>query len=787
MQIRTILKTTGLLAPFLASAAHAQEPSSGDTADGEPASATTLHEIVVTAQKREQSLQDVPISVSALGDADLVANRVTSIFDLDNLVPNLGIRIVAGGVSLPAIAMRGVLSLGGNPGADKQVGLYLDGVSLYSAAGSVFDVADIERIEVLRGPQGTLFGRNATAGAIAIFTRSPTGTFDLRQELTLGNFDQFRSRTRLNLPALGPFTASASYVHSERRGDIRNLGAGTVWDYRSAPQSAFGLERSPKWLGDQNVDAVNAAIEFAPSDALTATYRFDWVSNHGSPEGSGVIALFPPGAGPAAGPLLAAILATQPTGASLTPITSRRPDAVNNWFSTRSELRNYGHNLTAHYRVSDALSLTNILAYRHSYTQSAAQLDGYGGLVSTIPPRPGFPIPLGSPFLIYTSVTASESKQWSDEFQLNYDSRLVTLTAGYLHFYGKTSQGGPSGLPNGHAFKFYPNFVLTPTADQPSVSKSTADAVFAQGEFHLVPRFDVVAGYRHTWDRKIGVAQYPGLPTRTEYDRDEPSWTVGLNYQPDREILLYGKYSAAFVAGGAISGLSYDPEHAKSWEAGLKADWLDHRLRTNLAIFTVKYTDLQQPASGAALALRNGRPELAQVTSFLINAGSARAKGFEFESSAVPFAGMTLQGGLGYTDTRFLSVNPIVGNIETYGVILRPKWTVNLAGQYQTPPLFDDARLTLRIDAVYHSRYDISTNDPTPALAAIAFSPSAWRVGGRLALGGMVLGSRSAELALWGRNIFDDKSIGFGTSFPFDYAVNYERARTYGLDLTIGF
>ena len=131
-----------------------------------------------------------------------------------------------GGVSLPAFTLRGVTSYGVVPGSDKEVSQYLDGVYIGSATGSISELPDVDRIEVLKGPQGTLFGRDATAGAISIVTHTPTGKFDFHQELTGGNYDQFRSKTRLDLPAYDDLSASITFVHNERQGDIRNLAAG---------------------------------------------------------------------------------------------------------------------------------------------------------------------------------------------------------------------------------------------------------------------------------------------------------------------------------------------------------------------------------------------------------------------------------------------------------------------------------------------------------------------------------------------------------------------------------
>ena len=257
-----------------------------NAAVGEPASPTQtavetagLQEITVTAQRREQNLQSVPISVTALTQEDLTANRVADVLDLSAIAPNLTVRSGPGGSNLPSYSIRGLVARGTAPGQDKGISLYLDGVYLQNVIGSIADLADIERIEVLKGPQGTLFGRNATGGAISFITHDPSGTFSARQEFTAGNYNQFRSKTHVDLPAWGPLSASFSYVHSERRGDVRNLGAGTTWDFTRA-DSSMGVRTSPRYLGDQDIDAGFGALKLDVADNLTFVLKLDYEQNH---------------------------------------------------------------------------------------------------------------------------------------------------------------------------------------------------------------------------------------------------------------------------------------------------------------------------------------------------------------------------------------------------------------------------------------------------------------------------------------------------------------------------
>ena len=218
----TFLASTALAAlGFLSAPALAQ--SGNTTEDG-------LDVIIVTAQKREQSVQDVPIAVTALNADALEANRVTNVGDLSGLAPGVTVRPSAGGSSVPTFTIRGAVSFGVVPGSDKQISTYLDGVYISAPRGSIFELPDVDRIEVLRGPQGTLFGRNATAGAVSVTTSDPSGEFGFRGTASIGNRDAYRIRATVETPSVGPFSALFSYVRDYRRGDILNLGAGAVWD-----------------------------------------------------------------------------------------------------------------------------------------------------------------------------------------------------------------------------------------------------------------------------------------------------------------------------------------------------------------------------------------------------------------------------------------------------------------------------------------------------------------------------------------------------------------------------
>jgi iron complex outermembrane receptor protein len=282
-------------------------------------------------------------------------------------------------------------------------------------------------------------------------------------------------------------------------------------------------------------------------------------------------------------------------------------------------------------------------------------------------------------------------------------------------------------------------------------------------------------------------------PNVIDYKGDKVTYNLGVNYKVTSDILLYGKYSTGYISGGAISAIVYNPEVAKSWEGGIKADWLDGTLRTNLSLFDTKYTDLQASVSGVLL----GRPE---ITNAIASFGDARVKGVELETSWSPVRNLVLTANGGYLDFKYTRLS----RIATTGVaevmpIYRPKWTGNVSAQYTTDPLFGDASLTARLDGNYRSsQWGISSVPTISAASGFTAAEQArfrqegrikgyWLWNARVALQDINLGQAKGTLALWGRNIFNDKSPTLMQSVVLVISTSYEPARTVGLDFTVEF
>ncbi|KHK90391.1 hypothetical protein LK12_17535 [Novosphingobium malaysiense] len=747
-----------------------------------------IQEIIVTAQKRQQSVQDIPVAVTALTSEALTTNRITSVLDLSAQAPNLTIRPAAGGIDVPSYTMRGSVTYGSVSGQDKTIAVYLDGVYMGGAYGSAFDLPDLARVEVLRGPQGTLFGRNSTAGAISIVTRDPSGELGGRQQITFGNYDQMRTSTRVELPQIGPFSASISYTHSERHGDVKNLSPLVHWDYSAAAPGSLIHEintNTVKRFGDRNSDSVFAALKFEPGNGdFKAVYKFDWNQNHFTPEANQLVGYDPAVLNylsPGFGDLISTLQLFDP------PVEAGQsgPSTAKNILTVPGLSRNWGHNLTMTYQINDRLSVKNVFGYRKSELIAVSSIGGYDTIVPDL-----FGPLAGSVFTNDTSISESHARQWSDEIQFNYTSNLLTLTAGGIYFDIRTSNGSPENLVSYGAL--FTNFLfggVIPSGQQNvSYYHGKSYAAYVQAEIHATPQLDIVGGARITRDEKSNTSYNWSTTSNAQfvypstYKDTRPSFSLGVNYSPTQELLLYGKYSTGYVSGGSVSGFSYQPETAKSWEAGIKSEWFGRRLQANLALFDVTYKNLQAVAGGANLPTPNY-----DVGTLILREGDLTAKGFELELTALPVEGLTLRGATGYTDSTIKNINPLVRT--TYETTLRPDWTVNLSAQYDTPPVFGNSYLMFHVDGNYRSK--ITNLQGTPSAAggnAVKYSDAVWMLNGRIALRDLDIGGANGEIALWGRNLTNERV----PAFPVDFRVGivtstYTPARTYGVDLTIDF
>ena len=782
----------------------ASAPVSETATPAEPDGRGGLADIVVTAQRREESLQRVPVAVTAISSEQIDQLRVTNVRNLAGIAPSLQIN-QQGLSSNNTIIIRGIASGASNNAVDPKVGIYIDGVYVGRTVGSIFDLADIQRVEVLRGPQGTLFGRNATSGAISLVSAAPSGEWGLRASASYGNYDAIRAKAVLDLPAFGPFSAKIAYLHDEMEGDYTNLVGGRTINL-SLRDPSFGTLRYAKKLGKRNTDGAQVAIR-GDFGNLIADYRFDYSDARSTGRAIQALGVIPD----ASGRILSPILELQPDFGGITNLSRTRIDKAVANATSEERVVTQGHSLTLTLNANDTLTVKSITAFRKfRQDPNIYDLAASGGLrftqsqlgvVLTLPPEQVVPalrnpplnpaIAPGPDDYFFSLLTArkTKQKQFSQELQFQVDADNFELTAGLFYFDerspGTDILGVLEPVPNGIVTpSFFDSIFGSGTTRTLAVNNSMAG--YAQATFHLSDTFDLTAGARGTIDDRelriyeiaggqgaeLGVGRYKASYKKLTY-------TGIATWRPNLDSTLYAKISTGYVSGGILSGIPYEPESLTAYELGAKTQLFDNRLRVNAAAFYSDYKDLQTQN------FINGRQ-------FFDNAGKATIKGFELEVEAVPFPGLTLSANVGYSDLNYKTF--ILNGVEVAGYA-RPtytsKWTGRAAAQYDSAEFSNGAHFQARIEGRYRSAYYL-TSTPFFDLAGeevyedLNRRPAFWLVDGRVGVVDVPLGGSRASLSVFGQNLLDKKVASFGAPV-LSLTGMFDRGRTYGVELGYAF
>ncbi len=751
-----------------------------------------LEEIVVTAQRREENLQAVPIAVTALGTDMLQSFRVTDIQDLNGLAPNL-LLIDQGVRSMPTVSIRGIQSGVSNNAVDPKVGMYLDGVYIGRALGSIFDIAEIERVEVLRGPQGTLFGRNATGGAISMITSSPTGEFGLKQDISFGSNDAFRARTNLNLPALGMLSVKFSYLHDEDSGTSDNLIGGQRIDLRPFDPD-LGVLKYDDDLGSKDTDAFMVAARLAPSDELTVDYTFDYTDSNTVGNPSQMLGI----TGGQLSGMVQFINSLQPLYGGITNVSTKRLDDVAAATSVQP-LEVFGHNLTVNWDISDEVNFKSITAWREmeqkpniydlattggwkfTTAQMTGLLTGNYGAVFNPANAPG----ANDSFFNLLTARSTSQRQFSQELQLTVTKEWFDLVGGVFYFTehspGLDALGIMKPIANGVAEPAWFDSIFG-TGTNESIADNESVAIYAQGTWHATDKLDLTAGIRRTEDtRETEIVQAAGAaaggalqPGVYDTDYGKTNYTLIASYTFREDFMAYAKFATGYVAGGVMSSIPYGPEEVESYELGLKSQWLDNRLRVNGAAFFMDYTDLQVQTF------------IDGVQNFQ-NAGKAEITGLELEVDAIPLDGLTLSGTLGWTDFEYkefflsgVDMSDVVRNTYT------PEWNARLSAQYDFEALGFGGVPYVRFDSRWRSEADITAQPlADPVLSDIAVTDEHWIVDARLGIIDIPLNDTTMAVSLWAKNLLDeDDIVDFGPEV-INQTGQFINERTYGVDFSI--
>ncbi len=775
---RAAVATLALVAPWLTAAALAQEAAE--------AAPDALADIIVTAQKRAESLQDTPLAVSAL-DAEAIQQRgITNVANLGSAAPNLVISETPSATANPSIAIRGIVDNDPILTADPAVGLYVDGVIVGRSAGALFDMMDLERIEVLRGPQGTLYGRNTTGGAVNLISAKPSKDFGGRVTLGYGSFDEFVMKATLDTGELlgSGLSIKLGYLHSQRDGTVDNL-----------------LEPSDKRdPGARNTDALRAALRFDRGTGFTLDYSYDFSDRNGRANAFQLRAMRPD--------LLAYLGFSPAFGGSAVQISPDRLAALRLDRDGNVRDRVQGHTLTLNVEIGDA-TLRSITGYRKwDNVIDGSDIDGNGGLVGLLvspailaPPNPFIPLGIGPVDLFHTS---NERHQNQISQELNLIGSIgddLDYVVGAYYFREKASEDNPQGftlvLPSPVPIPIAPGVNLNSfgvNLDTQLTYRhiSRSMAAFTQLTWKpaaLDKRFSITGGLRYTEDRKHLIQSSP-LPTaprdlRRKFNR--LNWLANIAYEWTDDVMTYARASTGYKAGGfnarAADNNGFNPEDLVSYEIGVKSEWFDRRLRFNVAAFHAIYDDLQVQQF---LAGTGG------AASTTVNAAKATYTGIEAELQALITTGLTVEASVGYTDRKykkFLFVDPVTGVVGDISDIAKFQYsaakTANLGVQYETP-VGSIGKLVARADWTYRSK--IYWHPVNPFNEEIA-DGGVGLLSGRLTLSEIAFGGSQASISLWGKNLTKKDYVLSGIDFgSLGFAgVMYGDPRSYGVELAIKF
>jgi iron complex outermembrane receptor protein len=564
-------------------------------AQEQSADARVLEEVIVTAQRRDQSLQDVPIAISALGAEDIQRLNATDVRDLQFATPNLV--VVSSNAAQPFFGMRGIADTSRNPGYEQRVGVYVDGVWVGRSAASNQSVLDIESVEVLRGPQGTLFGKNTVAGAININTLKPGPEFGGYLQAEAGNYGYFRQAGALNVPIADNFFGKVSFSTANRDGFSEDV--------------VFG----GKEYDGKDERAVRAQLLWRASDATTFELSFDDYKNNFRG------------------------LVGESTVDRLAPKTYQVALDGNQLF----ESANDGVALTIDHEFGNGYTVTSITGLRSEFWSVVGVDEDYT-------PQP----------IAFTDLTESKGDYLSQELRLaSPEGERFDYVVG-LYYLDQDVTGRGTARVFARALAPTAPAVYVGAAYDADV-KTEQFAVFAHGNLRLTDHWSITGGVRYTDESKdldYSITDTSRLFTNgtANDDRSEENWApkISLNWTPGADLLVYASYGKAFKSGGwntdfipNLAALPFDGEEAESIELGVKSTLAGDRLRVNAAVFDSTNSDFQVQSF---VPLPNGGTVLT-----VSNASEVRSRGFEADVQWVATDWLRLWATYGYTDAKFES------------------------------------------------------------------------------------------------------------------------------------
>jgi len=753
------LSVVGAISAMLPLAAFSQTPVGTDTG--------SLEEIVVTAEKRTENIQEVPIAITAFSESDLRARGVTDIHSLSTLTPNVNLDAgspFSGSNSVLSASIRGIGQDDFAFNLDPGVGVYVDGVYYARTVGANQNLLDVERIEILNGPQGTLFGRNTIGGAISIVTRTPGDQLALQAQVSGGSYDRRDVAVMADIPLASNLLSTLTFSNEFRDGYQKRIPYPSPTPYVSDPVGAMHSSGTEAFdtQGGENQQVARAKFLWKASDALTATLSLDWTHTNQPSTASTVLATITDPANPAAvfGPIYNACLLGIPFAptaalvcgprntvgtplwqANLNPASTRLlyGNAVTNTgnidttYATGQnfdKLDSYGGALTAEWTLNPSYALRSITGWRRLHWTPGLDADG-------------------SPIDYFELSFAEAQHQISEEVQLLgdlFDSRLK-LVAGLYYF----NEGGYI-----HDYVTFGGGLLQ--VDGPNTLDTTSYAGYLHLDYKLTDNIGLTLGGRESSDRKtftggqqdlngffyrlIGgcYAGYPSTPSpacqqilagagfgfpstsnpyqvypvgENHQNFTEFTPTAGIQYHFDPSLMAYASYAKGFKTGGWTTRLTaplppgspaqaFGPETDQTYEVGFKSDWFDRQLIVNAAAFYSLYDGIQ-------LTYQLSTSPVTQ------NAGNATIKGLELQTQSRLGQHFTLTGNLGYMDAYYRSINPAAVAFTGSALPKTPRLKISVSPDVHTN-LGNGSLLRFAVD-YSHTSHMFNDVQNTPLLA----------------------------------------------------------------------
>jgi iron complex outermembrane receptor protein len=768
--MRKVLIGTLLASAAAPALAQVARPATSETPSQDPAARSDqdagLQVIVITATKVATDLQRTPIAVSVANAQALTDRHASSLLDLgDGSIPSLRVATFEARQSALTVGIRGIVPFDANQTArDQGVGVYVDGIYLGRQQGLNAALLDIDRIEVLRGPQGTLFGRNTEGGAVSIITKAPAGVFGVRGTVGAGNYGSREGSLHIDLPAFANIAVKFDAVYDHQGATVKNPLAGQKgWNFHDT----IGGRVAARWT---------------PVDGVTVDLSYDQAKNENTPNYSQLINFNPNGYnvgtyGGANGTTLiyngqpcnvtAGGATTNPCIRPLSPIVDvtggdRQKTAEIGVPQQPSVDRTNGFAGTIKYKISPEAELRSITGYRQV---GVHQWDNSGGAHRTV----------FAPNTAFSRYSLSElyQHQFSQELQAVGRLSSVDYAVGAYYFWEKVTElaatpttnmwnaNGTGYTINNALLWNRENWVL----QRDSHAKAKSYGVFGQATWTPAgfDIFHLTAGARYTKDKRDGVLDIVGgRPTNFlfNYDRDrvDPMVVAAIDTTPDMHF--YAKYATGFRAGGANSRsatfTAFGPETVQSFEIGSKMDFLDHRARLNHAAYYMRRKGTQTDFDNVDTDPRS--PTFNAHTEETRNApGVSKIKGVEVDFTIRPLRSLTLGASYAYTDIKVPPTpNPFLPGNPPFQVytVFTPRHAGSAYVDYEIPTAIGESKLRFHLDANYAGRQYSFQAEPVKTDKSLI-------VNGRVALADISVNDGAALLtfSLWSRNLLDETHI----------------------------